>query len=350
MALFAVWSPPWTTWPAPMPPRACGRCSPCRSALWWMTREDAGTTISAANAARYSAFDVCRGGAAGSAVALYARLYPLFQQAHEELGYPNGTFNDRLVAVLDHLLLAPEPQGPLRVKLTPGTPMCPTCAHGCGMNQWTGAGIALQRAENSGAHGARQRGAGQGADSRAAQARGHQRAATPATLKVGVAAAQLAAAAAPWCASTSLSEKLVGISRTPGRLRTWCARSRQTIPGRPPPPPAGSRSGPRGCGTTAPGHGHHLAFQGRGGLSRVVVQRQLHKTQHAPAHALAVQVGVVARNHPGSSSARTRRQQGEVETTPPRPGSPTVARPSRCRALSRVRSTGSSGGAWWLAG
>ena len=54
-----------------------------------------------------------------SAVALYARLYPLFQQAFEELGYPRRYFNDRLVAVLDHLLLAPEPQGPLRVKLTP---------------------------------------------------------------------------------------------------------------------------------------------------------------------------------------------------------------------------------------
>ncbi len=47
------------------------------------------------------------------------------------------------------------------------------------------------------------------------------------------------------------------------------------------------------------GHGHHLALQGRGGFGRVVVQRQLHKAQHAPAHALAVQVGVVARNHPG---------------------------------------------------
>ena len=52
-------------------------------------------------------------------MALYARLYPLFQQAYEELGYPKRYFNDRLVAVLDHLLQAPEPQGPLRVKLTP---------------------------------------------------------------------------------------------------------------------------------------------------------------------------------------------------------------------------------------
>lgn len=45
----------------------------------------------------------------------YARLYPLFQQAYEELGYPHGYFNDRLVAVIDHLLAAPEPEGPLRL-------------------------------------------------------------------------------------------------------------------------------------------------------------------------------------------------------------------------------------------
>jgi hypothetical protein len=45
----------------------------------------------------------------------YARLYPLFQQAYEELGYPRAYFNDRLVAVIDHLLAAPEPEGPLRL-------------------------------------------------------------------------------------------------------------------------------------------------------------------------------------------------------------------------------------------
>jgi hypothetical protein len=81
---------------------------------------DAPTTIATANAARYSAFlTFAEAVPLESAVALYARLYPLFQQAYEELGYPKRYFNDRLVAVLDHLLLAPEPQGPLRVKLTP---------------------------------------------------------------------------------------------------------------------------------------------------------------------------------------------------------------------------------------
>lgn len=50
--------------------------------------------------------------------ALYRKLYPLFQQAYEELGYPGKYFNDRLVAAIDDLLQAPEPAGPLRVKLT----------------------------------------------------------------------------------------------------------------------------------------------------------------------------------------------------------------------------------------
>jgi hypothetical protein len=81
---------------------------------------DAPTTIATTNAARYSAFlTFAEAVPLEPAVALYARLYPLFQQAYEELGYPRRYFNDRLVAVLDHLLLAPEPQGPLRVKLTP---------------------------------------------------------------------------------------------------------------------------------------------------------------------------------------------------------------------------------------
>ncbi|VTU31213.1 hypothetical protein H4CHR_02761 [Variovorax sp. PBS-H4] len=51
------------------------------------------------------------------AAALYQKLYPLFQQAYEELGYPNRHFNDRLVAVIDHLLQAPEPAGQPQVKL-----------------------------------------------------------------------------------------------------------------------------------------------------------------------------------------------------------------------------------------
>ncbi len=51
------------------------------------------------------------------AVALYRSLYPLFQQAYEELGFPGKYFNDRLVAVLDQLIATPVPTGPLMVQL-----------------------------------------------------------------------------------------------------------------------------------------------------------------------------------------------------------------------------------------
>lgn len=51
------------------------------------------------------------------AVALYRRLYPLFQQAYEELGFPGRYFNDRLVEVLDHLIATPVPTTPLAVTL-----------------------------------------------------------------------------------------------------------------------------------------------------------------------------------------------------------------------------------------
>jgi hypothetical protein len=51
------------------------------------------------------------------AVGLYVRMYPLLQQAYEELGYPHQYFNDRLIAVIDLLLATPEPQGPVTVHL-----------------------------------------------------------------------------------------------------------------------------------------------------------------------------------------------------------------------------------------
>jgi hypothetical protein len=52
------------------------------------------------------------------AVALYRWMYPLFQQSYQELGYPKGYFNDRLVQVIDHLLQTPVPAEPVAVTLT----------------------------------------------------------------------------------------------------------------------------------------------------------------------------------------------------------------------------------------
>ena len=43
----------------------------------------------------------------------YQRFYPLFQKSYERLGYPDAYFNDRLVEVIDHLVAAPVPEGPI---------------------------------------------------------------------------------------------------------------------------------------------------------------------------------------------------------------------------------------------
>ncbi|MGJ7525125.1 DUF3014 domain-containing protein [Variovorax sp. GB1P17] len=75
-------------------------------------------TIAANNAARYNGIVLLAESVdPAKAAAVYAKLYPLFQQAYEELGYPGRYFNDRLIAVIDHLLQAPEPSGPVQVRL-----------------------------------------------------------------------------------------------------------------------------------------------------------------------------------------------------------------------------------------
>jgi Protein of unknown function (DUF3014) len=45
----------------------------------------------------------------------YTHFYPLFQEAYQNLGYPNGYFNDRLVQVIDVLLATPQPSGPIEL-------------------------------------------------------------------------------------------------------------------------------------------------------------------------------------------------------------------------------------------
>lgn len=51
------------------------------------------------------------------AAAAYAQLYPHFQQAYEDLGYPNRYFNDRLVEVLDLLLATPQPSAAPKIHM-----------------------------------------------------------------------------------------------------------------------------------------------------------------------------------------------------------------------------------------
>jgi hypothetical protein len=45
--------------------------------------------------------------------AVYIHYYPLFQEQYQNLGYPNGYFNDRLVVVIDDLLATPEVKQPV---------------------------------------------------------------------------------------------------------------------------------------------------------------------------------------------------------------------------------------------
>jgi len=73
-------------------------------------------TLSKDNFARYEPLmKVVRNTDTRQVAAVYERFYPLFQQAYTELGYPDGYFNNRLVAVIDHLLETPEVQGPIKL-------------------------------------------------------------------------------------------------------------------------------------------------------------------------------------------------------------------------------------------
>jgi hypothetical protein len=80
------------------------------------TRDDH-LVIGPRNAARYTPF-VSFVDAIDSrkAVAAYVAMYPLLQRAYEDLGEPTPYFNDRVVAVIDDLLAAPDLAEPVRVK------------------------------------------------------------------------------------------------------------------------------------------------------------------------------------------------------------------------------------------
>jgi hypothetical protein len=70
-------------------------------------------TIGAQNGLRYRPYFVAMEGVeAKRLVATYVQLYPLFQSAYQELGYPNGYFNDRLIEAIDDMLAAPDVPSP----------------------------------------------------------------------------------------------------------------------------------------------------------------------------------------------------------------------------------------------
>ncbi len=69
--------------------------------------------VAASNTARYNgAVAALQALDMQQVAAVYRRWYPLFQQAYEDLGYPGRYFNDRVVAVIDHLLETPVPTEP----------------------------------------------------------------------------------------------------------------------------------------------------------------------------------------------------------------------------------------------
>lgn len=82
--------------------------------MFLAARNKEGLFIAQENAARYRPYvRVAKMVDAERLMAVYVRFYPLFQRAYQDLGYPQGYFNDRLVAVIDHMLAAPEIEGPV---------------------------------------------------------------------------------------------------------------------------------------------------------------------------------------------------------------------------------------------
>jgi hypothetical protein len=73
-------------------------------------------TVDPQNFARYQPLVAIIGSLDMQRVAqVYFHFYPLFQNAYQDLGYPSGYFNDRLVAVVDVLLTTPQPEQPIVV-------------------------------------------------------------------------------------------------------------------------------------------------------------------------------------------------------------------------------------------
>jgi hypothetical protein len=75
------------------------------------------TTLGSANFERYAPLiKVVRSTDTAVLTNVYFKLYPLFQQSYEDLGYPGQYFNDRLVEVIDDMLRAPDVQGPIELR------------------------------------------------------------------------------------------------------------------------------------------------------------------------------------------------------------------------------------------
>jgi hypothetical protein len=74
--------------------------------------DDQSSTLDPANYQRYTPYvQALQMADVKQLTALYFHYYPLFQQAYQNLGYPNGDFNNRLVQTIDNLLQTPDVKG-----------------------------------------------------------------------------------------------------------------------------------------------------------------------------------------------------------------------------------------------
>ena len=86
------------------------------SGIFITTGTESSMSVSPKNAARYTPYvRIAEAINAKKLAEIYVRLYPLFQQVYEELGYPKKYFNDRLIEVLDNLLGTPVIKEPIKL-------------------------------------------------------------------------------------------------------------------------------------------------------------------------------------------------------------------------------------------
>jgi Protein of unknown function (DUF3014) len=93
------------------PTKGLGQTS---SSAFMVNRSGESLTLSPDNSARYAAWvQLAESVNTNALVAAYVRMYPLFQEAYKELGYPKGYFNDRLIEAIDNALAAPTMGSPI---------------------------------------------------------------------------------------------------------------------------------------------------------------------------------------------------------------------------------------------
>ena len=87
---------------------SCGRPSRRRANSWSAATTSTPPSILPTTSATRPTCRRCRRSTRSGSRPSICTFYPLFQQAYQALGYPNGYFNDRLVVTIDNLLAAPD--------------------------------------------------------------------------------------------------------------------------------------------------------------------------------------------------------------------------------------------------